>query len=88
MPYGLEFEESCEEEIVKATRKNRKLREIIEKKVFQILEMPEHYKPLNYPMNNKRRVHVAKSFVLLFVIDELRKVVILKKFSHYDYAYL
>ncbi len=86
-PYDLEYEESCKIDIKKATRRNAKLREILEKKIKQILEMPTHYKLLNYPLNNKRRVHIASSFVLIFDVDDVRHVVILRKFSHHDNAY-
>jgi mRNA-degrading endonuclease RelE of RelBE toxin-antitoxin system len=88
LPYGLEYEQTCREAIDGATRKNKTLKIILEKKVSQVLEEPHHYKPLHPPLNNKFRVHVAKSFILIFEIDEMRQVVILKKFSHHDYAYI
>ncbi len=87
MPYGLELEESCQEAIDKAARKNRNLKIILDRKIAQILEDPSHYKPLHAPLQNKFRVHIAKSFVLIFEKDENNKTVILKKFSHHDDAY-
>jgi len=38
-------------------------------------------------MQNKRRVHISGSFVLIFKIVEERKVVQLIEFEHHDAAY-
>ncbi len=87
LPYTLEYEESCRGDIKKATRKNSALRVALEKKITQILEMPHRFKSLHPPLQNKQRVHIEKSFVLIFEIDEHKRAVILKKFAHHDEAY-
>jgi len=53
-----------------------KIREIINSKDI------EHYKNLRYGMKEMKRVHVAKSFVLVFSYDKAKDFV---SFIDYDY---
>jgi len=62
-------------------------REVIKKKINQICENPHHYKPLKHPMDGYRRVHILNSFVLIFSIDETKKVVIIEEYEHHDKVY-
>ncbi len=41
----------------------------VRKKLGEILEDPERFKPLHPPMQGLRRVHIMKSFVLTYSID-------------------
>jgi len=85
MNYSLEITSSCLAEIKKVCKKNKKLEIILKKKMKQILDNPEHYKPLKYNLFGERRVHIMKSFVLKFEIKE-NKVIFLS-FTHHDNAY-
>ena len=87
MTYQLEVAEDLNKRFLKLAKKEKKTLEAIQKKVAEILETPHHYKPLKAPLQNKRRVHIAGSFVLIFTIDEERKVVKLLEFEHHDSAY-
>ncbi|MFH1221473.1 MAG: type II toxin-antitoxin system RelE/ParE family toxin [Candidatus Micrarchaeota archaeon] len=87
MPYELEVLPSCKKEIYSLCRKNTALQDALQKKIIQILENPHHFKPLRKPLQNKRRVHVLKSFVLIYEIIEEAKTVRLFAFSHHDDAY-
>ena len=87
MSYSLETKESCQENITKLCKKNPILQEALRKKVQQILLNPEHFKPLKYELAGERRVHIIKSFVLKFEVDEANKIVVLISFSHHDDAY-
>ena len=60
--------------------------EAVSKKVNQILENPERFKPLKSPMEHMRRVHVG-SFVLVYDVDEPRKVVTIRRYEHHDKVY-
>jgi mRNA-degrading endonuclease RelE of RelBE toxin-antitoxin system len=53
----------------------------------EILENPQHYKPLKYELAGQRRVHIMKSFVLKFEVSEATKTVIFLFFGHHDEAY-
>ncbi|MEI6154249.1 MAG: type II toxin-antitoxin system RelE/ParE family toxin [Deltaproteobacteria bacterium] len=46
-----------------------------------------HFKPLKKPLQNKRRVHIGGSFVLIYEIDEKGKMVTLLEFDHHDNIY-
>ena len=51
------------------------------------LKIQKHYKPLKYDLAGERRVHIMKSFVLKFEIDENKKIVAFIFFGHHDEAY-
>ncbi|MFA4957108.1 MAG: type II toxin-antitoxin system RelE/ParE family toxin [Candidatus Methanoperedens sp.] len=85
--YGLEIKPSCRNEIVKACKKNPVLKKAIENKINEILLNPAHYKPLRYDLAGERRVHILKSFVLVFEIDDNERNVTFLRFRHHDDAY-
>lgn len=87
MKYGIEIKPSCQDSIKKLCKKNVVLENILKKKIEEIIEDPYHYKPLRYELVGERRVHILKSFVLKFEIDEERKIVIFFFFGHHDEAY-
>lgn len=54
------------------------------KKIDEVIQHPEHYKPLRHDLKNLRRVHI-RSFVLVF---ELRgNTVRFLDFDHHDNIY-
>lgn len=59
---------------------------VIHKKTEQILQNPQHFKPLRGDMHGERRVHFG-SFVLTYEIDEPRKIVRLLDYDHHDRIY-
>ncbi|MDO8529036.1 MAG: type II toxin-antitoxin system RelE/ParE family toxin [Nanoarchaeota archaeon] len=79
--------EDCEKNIDKLCKKNVVLKDILKKKMNEILENPQHYKPLKYDLAGERRVHIMKSFVLKFEIHENTKIVEFFFFGHHDEAY-
>ncbi len=87
MSYSLEIKPSCQEDIKKLCKKNPVLEEALHKKIEQLLLNPNHYKPLKYDLAGERRVHVMKSFVLRFEVDENMRVVTLLVFGHHDDMY-
>lgn len=58
----------------------------VSRKINEILENPQQFKPLKSPMQHMRRVHVG-SFVLVYDIDEGRKVVTIRRYEHHDNVY-
>lgn len=85
--YNIEIKPSCQRDIDKLCKKNPVLRESLKKKMNEIVENPQHYKPLKYDLAGERRVHIMKSFVLKFEIDEAIKTVTFIFFGHHDEAY-
>ena len=87
MTYSMLVSDACEKSIDKLCKKNHVLRDALEKKMNEILENPQHYKPLKYDLAGERRVHIIKSFVLKFEIIEKRKTVVFIVFEHHDNVY-
>ena len=71
----------------KIHKKNRKFYEAVIKKIEEIIKNPQHYKPLRYDLKGLRRVHIEKSFVLIFEIDEENKIVRFLDLDHHDKIY-
>ncbi|HUW68285.1 MAG TPA: type II toxin-antitoxin system RelE/ParE family toxin [Candidatus Nanoarchaeia archaeon] len=87
MKYNYEVSRELERELDKLRRKNKKQFEIILKKMSEILKNPQHYKPLQHDMKRLRRVHIDKSFVLVFEIVENENKVIFLDVDHHDNIY-
>jgi YafQ family addiction module toxin component len=87
MNYSYELRKSVEKQLFKLAKRNPKQLEIIESKINEIIVEPNHYKPLCAPLQNLRRVHIDKSFVLVFSVDERNKTVIIEKYGHHDNIY-
>ena len=87
MRYDYFIEERCQREINKSVKKNSVLRKILDNKINEIIQNPYHYKPLKGYLAGERRVHIMKSFILKFIIDEKEKKVIFIFFGHHDDAY-
>ena len=85
--YSLAYFPSCKKEIKKHIRRNKKLKKILENKINEILSNPYKFKPLMKPLAGLRRVHVMKSFVLIYKIEEKAKTVVLIRFVHHDETY-
>jgi YafQ family addiction module toxin component len=84
--YALEVKAGVDRTFRRMAKKDRDRLEAVEKKVREIVEEPHRFKPLRAPMQNKRRVHIGP-FVLVYKVDEERKVVILLDFEHHDTVY-
>jgi YafQ family addiction module toxin component len=83
----VEFSKEMERILEKLYRRNRKQFDIITDKIKEIRENPYHYKPLRHDMKGFRRVHIDKSFVLVFKIMEETKTVKIEDFDHHDNIY-
>ena len=71
----------------KIRKKDYQLYESMLKKIEEITENPQHYKPLKHDLKGRRRVHIEKSFVLVFQIDEDEKKVTFLDLCHHDKVY-
>lgn len=85
--YDHAIRDNIEKLFHKLHKKNRLLLIIIDKKLTEIRLNPYHYKPLRKPMQHLRRVHIGKSFVLVYSINEKTKTIIIEDFAHHDEAY-
>jgi len=87
MEFSLEIPDHLEDIFNKLLLKDKHQLEIINKKIIQILLNPYLFKPLRGEMKGTRRVHVAKSFVLVYEIDENNKIIRLLDYDHHDKIY-
>ncbi len=85
--YDIEILPSLDKTLTKLSKKDRKKVEIILKKIEEIIKNPHHYKNLRTPMEDFKRVHIDKSFVLIFTVDDNKKRVIFVDFAHHDEIY-
>ena len=79
------IEEICRRKIDRACRKNPVLKNAVGNKIREILLLPEHFKPLRYSLKGKRRVHILKSFVLTYKVND--GIVYFVDFDHHDRIY-
>ena len=85
--YRLAIKESLDKKFKKLQKKDKEMLLLIDRKAQDILEDPYRFKPLRKPLQNKRRVHVGGSFVLIYEINEEEKIVTLLDFDHHDNVY-
>lgn len=86
--YNYEFRKSVEKIFKKLAKKNPKQLDIIYNKIKEVIKEPQHYKNLRKPLQHLKRVHIDKSFVLVFSVDESTKTVIFEDYDHHDNIYL
>ncbi len=75
------FDKGKDKELISATAK--KIKSICQESVDSI----NHYKNLRHDLSNFKRVHILKSFVLLFEVDFDKKIIYFAKLEHHDIAY-
>lgn len=73
----------------KLFKKDKDAYEQILNKINEIInsEDPDHYKPLRYDLKNKKRVHIKKSFVLVFTYDKQNNIISFLDYDHHDNIY-
>ncbi len=85
--YDLEIKEEADKIFSKLAKKNPKQLQIISNKVKEIRERPHGYKFLRAPLQMFNRVHIDTHFVLVFRIDNERKVIEVYYYDHHDFVY-
>ena len=85
--YKLAIKENLDRKFKKLKKKDRELLVLIDRKVQEILDNPYRFKPLRKPLQNKRRVHVGGSFVLIYEINKDKKIVTILDLDHHDNIY-
>ena len=85
--YKLIVRKSVETIFFKLAKKNPKQLESIDKKIEEIRQNPQRYKNLRKPLQHLKRVHIDKSFVMVFSVDKSTKTVIIEDYNHRDKIY-
>jgi len=85
--YSYELRKSVEKAFLKLAKKSPVQLLAIEKKIDEIRKNPQHYKNLRRPLEHLKRVHIDKSFVMVFSVDENKKHIIIEDYDHHDNIY-
>ena len=85
--YKLAIKKSLDKIFKKLKKKDIEMLKLINQKVQEILDNPYRFKSLKKPLQNKRRVHIGGSFVLIYEVSEDEKIVTLIDFDHHDNIY-
>jgi len=84
MSYIIEFSLGFEKSMKKLKKKDKSLFLKIQKKIIDIMENPEHYKPLRNVLAGYRRIKFGH-FVLIYKIEN--NVVKIISLDHHDRIY-
>jgi YafQ family addiction module toxin component len=84
MEYSIEFSASFEKSMKKLKKKDTVLFNHIQKKLIDLVQNPDHYKPLRNVLAGYRRIHFG-SFVLIFKLEG--EVVRIISLDHHDKSY-
>ncbi len=87
MQYKFEIKPKLEKKLKKIKNKDYAMFKTVRDKVGDIIRNPYHYKPLKYDLKGLRRVHIGKSHVLIFEIDEPSKTIRFLDLGHHDEIY-
>ena len=85
--YSFDIKDHLDKALNKLSKKNPRQFEIILKKISEVIQNPYHYKNLRKPLQHLRRVHIDKSFVLIFSVNEKEKIILFKELDHHDRIY-
>ena len=85
--YKLAIKKDLDKKFKKLKKKDREMLELIDKKVQEIIDNTSRFKSLKKPLQNKKRVHIGGSFVLIYEVNENEKIVTLIDFDHHDNIY-
>lgn len=85
--YNYALRKTVEKTFFKLAKKNPKQLEIIYDKIEEIRRDPHRYKNLKSPLQHLKRVHIGKSYVLVFSVDDANNLVIIEDYDHHDKIY-
>jgi YafQ family addiction module toxin component len=89
--FSFDISDELKEVLAKLSRKDPVRAAIIYKKIEQIISCNEkaidHFKNLRHDLSGYKRVHIDKSFVLLFRVIISKKHIIFIRLRHHDDVY-
>jgi len=89
--FDFELSDLLHLKIGKLVKKNKKLIEILNKKIQEIInnntETIDRYKNLKHDLSDYKRVHIDKSFVLVFQVIKQKNFILFVDFDHHDNIY-
>ena len=87
--YSFERSDKLVKILQKLFKKDKVRYETALRKIEEIInaENPHHYKNLSHDLKEFKRVHIDSHFVLIFKVDENRKLIRFEDLQHHDTAY-
>ena len=87
--YKFEIEKKFHQILKKLFKRDKKRYEIVWKKINEIINSSniEHYKNLKFPMNEFKRVHIDRNFVLVFKYNKMNNKIKFYDLNHHDKIY-
>jgi YafQ family addiction module toxin component len=82
--HRLALRKGVERAFKKLAKKDPGLLKVTSRKIEEVLLDPQRYKNLRRPLQHLKRVHVGRSHVLVFYIDEEENMVVIEDFDHHD----
>jgi YafQ family addiction module toxin component len=86
MEYQLQFTPFFEKQLKKLKKKDSVLFDRLGKKIKEIKNNPEHYKPLKNILKGNRRAHLDP-FIIIFDINIEKNLITMHYVKHHDKAY-
>jgi YafQ family addiction module toxin component len=91
MPFAFDLSDHLRETLAKLSGKDPRRSKLIYKKIEEIIKNDEksidHYKNLRHDLSDYKRVHIDKSFVLIFKVDKKAGFILFERFDHHDEIY-
>ncbi|MDD4049769.1 MAG: addiction module toxin RelE [Candidatus ainarchaeum sp.] len=91
MSFNYSFSNLFENNLSIIYKKDKLLYESVFKKINEIISIDEitidFYKNLRYDLKEYKRVHVLKSFVIIFKVFKKEKFILFERVDHHDNVY-
>ena len=91
MTFDFDLSDELKLVIKKLQKKDRVRIIILNKKIKEIIDNDkktiDKYKNLRYGLKEYKRVHIDKSFVLIFKVDEEKNHILFERLKHHDDVY-
>ena len=83
-----DFSDELKKVLSKLSKKDPESYKAVKNKIEEIINSnQDHYKSLRYDLKNKKRVHVRKSFLLVFEYNPSTNTIWFLDFDHHDNVY-
>jgi len=91
LPFKYDTSDELEEILRKLFKKDREMYEAILSKMDEVASRDattvEFYKNMRYNLKEYKRVHIMKSFVLMFKVFKKQQFILFDKFDHHNKVY-